>query len=270
MGINPSEYDGKGMKLELVAREFFRNSIRSRINNEIVLQRLKMIWFIWGYIPILFSNSFSIIQRLGLLVRFLIIDWNILHSHKPCEITKVFTALGTRRAMPGEVMIEAGCWKGGSSAKFSILCETLGYKLLIYDSFQGVEPLSRREMEGEYEYSGEYKASLQEVTKNIQSFGAMDVCQLIEGWFSDTIASIPVHSPVRLVFIDCDLAKGTFEVLQGVIPNLVGDAIIITQDYHIKSIRELLHSSSTWMNLQMPFPNIHKECGNLASLSWES
>jgi O-methyltransferase len=258
------------MKLELAAREFFRNTIRSKINNEIVLQRLKMIWYVCGYFPILFVKSISIFRRLSLIVKVLKIDWNILHSHKPCEITKVFTALCLRPAIPGEVMIEAGCWKGGSSAKFSLLCKLLGYRLLIYDSFQGVEPLSRRDMEGEYDYSGEYEASLREVTKNIHSFGAVEVCQITEGWFSDTIASDPVQSPVRLVFIDCDLAKGTLEVLQGATPNLVDGAVIITQDYHIKSVRKLLHSSSTWSNLQMPFPNIRKECGNLALLSWES
>jgi O-methyltransferase len=257
------------MKLELAAKDLFRSKIRSRIKNEIVLQRLKLIWYAWGYNPILFIKSLSILQRVDLIARLLRVDWHVLHSHRPCEIAKLFTSLSRRPAMQGEVVIEAGCWKGGSSAKLSLLCEMLGYQLMIYDSFQGVEPLSRRELEGEYDYSGEYAASKDEVINNIQTFGVMQACQIVEGWFSDTLASHPVKSPVRLVFIDCDLAKGTYEVLFGVSTSLVDDAVIITQDYHIQSVRKLIHSPTTWQHLQKPFPKIQKECGNLALLSWD-
>ena len=94
------------------------------------------------------------------------------------------------------------------------------------------------------------------------------MCKFYKGWFAETLATNPVNKPIRMVFIDCDLAKGTFEVLKGVVPNLVKDGSIYSQDYHIRSVRELLNDQSTWNKLQRPFPKILKKCGNMASFQF--
>lgn len=43
---------------------------------------------------------------------------------------------------------------------------------------------------------------------------------------------------VNVVYIDCDLAKGTQEVLDSVLPRLRG--VVFSQDYGIGPVRELL------------------------------
>jgi O-methyltransferase len=119
-----------------------------------------------------------------------------------------------------------------------VLCHRLGYRLLIYDSFAGVEtpPVEQQPRENAA-FFGEYTASLDFVRENIRRYGEVSVCELIPGWFCDTLAKTPIHAPVRLAYIDCDLEKGTDEVLHEVVPSLVPDGVIFSEDYHISVVR---------------------------------
>jgi hypothetical protein len=69
-------------------------------------------------------------------------------------------------------MVEAGCYQGGSSAKFGIVCEALGYRLHIYDSFEGVEPLTEEEKLHGHDFSGEYAVPEALVRSNIGQYGS--------------------------------------------------------------------------------------------------
>lgn len=138
-------------------------------------------------------------------------------------------------------MVEAGCFNGGSAAKFSILCKELGYALHVYDSFEGVEPLTEEEKSVSYDFSGKYAASQEKVRANIQRFGEIDICVFHKGWFADTIAHGVPH-PIRVAYIDCDVTKGTQEALQGILPAVTQDGRVFSQDFHIKPVREMLRS----------------------------
>ena len=151
-------------------------------------------------------------------------------------------ALAARKAKFDEVVVEAGCYKGGSAAKLSIICKMLGYRLMIYDSFEGVETpptLDQQERE-EKSFFGEYAAAEAMVRDNLEKYGESEVCQIVKGWFRDTLAKAPVPHPVRLAYIDCDLLKGTEEALTGLIPSLVDDGYVFSEDYHLQSVRNLL------------------------------
>jgi hypothetical protein len=151
------------------------------------------------------------------------------------------TALAARKAKFDEVVVEAGCWKGGSAAKLSVICKMLGYRLMVYDSFAGVEtpPVDQQEREDKW-FFGEYAATETIVWENIAKYGEPEVCQFVRGWFRDTLAKTPVPHPVRLAYIDCDLVKGTEEALTGLIPSLVDDGCIFSEDYHIQPVHDLL------------------------------
>ncbi len=163
-------------------------------------------------------------------------------------------------------MVEAGCWNGGASAKFSLVCKLGGYRLRIYDSFEGVEPMTSEEKQRGYDFSGEYVASDATLRANLQRFGAPDVCSIHKGWFAATLARSPVAEVVRVVFIDCDSAKGTQEVLLGVVPSLASDGVVFTQDFHIASVRDLLLDRRTWERYGRGDPGIERLCGHLAVL----
>jgi O-methyltransferase len=248
-------------------RGFYVRWVRPRIASELSRQRLKLVWFAWGYWR-LFRLNLGLRERLRLLRRFLRVDWNVTHAHRPSEISEVCLALGSRRARSGELMVEAGCWRGGSTAKFSLLCEMLGYHLNVYDSFEGVEPLSEEAKRSSYDFSGEYAAAKVLVMDNVERYGALGSCSFIQGWFSDTLARKPLTGPVRLVYIDCDVAKGTSEVLTGVVCQLVPDGRVFSQDFHIEPVRELLVDPRTWQSLGVPVPRVEARCGHLAEIQF--
>ena len=140
--------------LERWVRKWCERWIVGRVEDPIIRQRLKLIWYVWGYWPILFLWNVSLGDRRRILGDFLRVDWNILHAHRPSEMSVLFRAPGGRVAQPGEVVVEAGCWRGGGSTKLSILCKMLGYRLCVYDSFEGVEVLPPREQAEEWNFGG--------------------------------------------------------------------------------------------------------------------
>lgn len=149
--------------------------------------------------------------------------------------------LASRKAKRDEVVVDAGCWKGGSAAKLSVVCKMLGNRLLIYDSLAGVEtlPLDQQGNEATW-FFGKYAAPEAIVRENLENYGDPSVCLIHKGWFKDTLAKAPVPHPVRLAYIDCDLVKGTEEALTELIPSLVDDGYIFSEDYHIQGVRNLL------------------------------
>jgi O-methyltransferase len=221
-------------------------------------QRIKLFWTIWGYQPIFSIPTLSLLQRIRLLLRLIRVDLNVQHGHWPGEIARVIRVIGERKARLKEVVVEAGCWQGGSTAKFSIICHLLGYRLLIFDSFEGVE------YQPGNDFSGQYAADEALVRKHISVYGEIDVCEFVPGWFADTLAKHPIQNPVRAVYIDCDLAKGTREVLHGVLPSLARDGALCSQDYHIDEVRALLDKNASWEEFHQAKPTIVEQYRNLA------
>jgi len=228
-------------RFEQIIKKLYRRFVYPSVRQELDRQRLKLLWFIWDYWPIVVLLKMPLFDRLTLLKRFVKIDWKIVHSHLPSEIVFMCRALAGRKAKMDEVVVEAGCWKGGSAAKLSIICKILGYRLLVYDSFAGVEvpPLDQQEKEAK-SFFGKYAAPEALVRATLEKYGEIEVCEIVKGWFKDTLAKTPVPYPVRLAYIDCDLLKGTEEALSGLIPSLVDDGYIFSEDYHLQPVRALL------------------------------
>jgi O-methyltransferase len=252
--------------VERFVRRLYRRWVEPHLRTPLERQRLKLAWFVWGYWTLLANGTLPLRTRLTLLRQFLRVDWHVSHAHTPREIAFLCQALATRRARPGEIVVEAGCWQGGSTAKLSAACAALGYRLHVFDSFEGVEHLDHTE--GGHDYSGEYAAPETLVRANVARFGDLKVCTFHRGWFSDTLAAQPLRQPVRLVYIDCDLAKGTREVLAGVMPSLVADGVIFSQDCHIASVERCLRAPETWQTLARASPRLVRRGRRLARLEW--
>jgi O-methyltransferase len=254
----------QGRALEVRLRYAYVKWIRPHLSRDLDKQRIKLLFFGWGYAPLLFARPLSLLKRMRLVARFLKIDWNVPHSHRPSEIADVSRLLLDSAAEKGEGIVEAGCWRGGGSAKLSILCQALGLKLHIYDSFLGVHKVSADEGR-EYDFSGEYAASEDAVGQMLTHYGESEVCEMCKGWFSDTLGSKPVGFPVRAVYIDCDSAEGTWEVLKGVVPNLVRNGLLISQDMQVPAVKQLLSDPDTWQKLGRSTPRLLRRNGNTAA-----
>jgi O-methyltransferase len=251
-------------RVERAVRRAYVRWVRPHVATGLRQQRLKLLWDVWGYAPMLGLSSLPVAQRVAVVAKLLRVDWNVPHAHKPRELVAVFRSIGERAAQPGEAVVEAGCWMGGSSAKLSLLCSLFGYRLHIYDSFEGVE--QRTAIEGDAtDYSGSYAATLETVRAHIARYGSLEVCDFHVGWFADTLAAPPAFR-VRGAYIDCDLAKGTAEVLASILPVIADDGWVYSQDYHIGPVRQLLHSADLWKRLARGTPEIEHVYRNLARI----
>jgi len=230
--------------LQTRARKLYIRHLRSRISDPLHRQRLRLAWHVFGYAPLVRTGSLPLAVRLRLVARFVRVDWSVEHAHYPSEMARICIDLASRPGRPGEVVVEAGCWNGGSTAKFSLICAQLGLGLHVYDSFQGVEP--HHVLEGEWDFAGQYASPEVDVRSVVARLGAPDVCTFHPGWFADTLATTPVGHPVRMAYVDCDVAKGTVEALQGIVPDLVEDALVYSQDSYIPAVREALLDPATW------------------------
>lgn len=238
-----------------VTRRWYRRLLFPLIADPLQRQRLKLAWYGWGYVGLL-RLALPWRERLRMLRAFLRIDWHVLHGHLPSEMVILCAALVARPARPNEVILEAGCWNGGGSAKLSLLARYFGYRLVVYDSFEGVEQLSPADAAREWAiFQGQYAASEAKVRIAIALYGALEVCTLVKGWFADTLAQ-GVGAPVRLAYIDCDLAKGTREALTGIVPALAADAAVLTQDFHIDPVRQQLADPAMWRALGRTTPPV--------------
>jgi O-methyltransferase len=215
-------------------------------------------------------ETVSLKTRLFLLRRFLVVDWFVLHCHLPAEVVHLCRALTIRKSKPGELVVEAGCWQGGSTAKLSILCRLTDRQLLVFDSFEGVEPVGDNSPFQDWKvFSGQYAAGQKLVEGNVGRYGTPDVCRFIKGWFSDTLATTTLPGRVRVAYIDCDLAKATQEALDGIVPALCEDGVIFSQDFHILPVRKLLTSPEFWKRYERGMPKVRALGPYLASLSFK-
>ncbi len=218
-------------------RRYVRH-VRPHLDSPLAQQRARLLFYGWSYLRLLAPSALPVGRRLRLAAGCLRTDWVLDHAHRPPEIVAVLRALATRRARPGEAVVEAGCWQGGATVKLSRACADLGYDLWVYDSFAGVE--AHQPEAGEYDFTGEYAATPEVLAANLDRLGAAEVVTVVPGWFEDTLGAGRVPPAVRAVLVDCDLGKGTDEVLAAVGPHLVDDARVFTQDFHIPEVRTVI------------------------------
>lgn len=191
-----------------------------------------------------FWQRYSIIRRLyGITFS----TENIPHSQKQILVF-VRAILRASRDNAG-VVVEAGCFQGISSAKFSIAAKYAGKAFYVCDSFQGLPANDEPHDKGVYGRpiqfdEGDYAASLEEVKANIDRFGELDVCHFVQGWFSETLSHF--DKPISAVYLDVDLVSSTRDCLKYFWPLMLPGAKVYSQDGHIPLVIELFEDESFW------------------------
>jgi O-methyltransferase len=173
---------------------------------------------------------------------------NCAHTHS--EIVAIVSQiLRTPRSISG-VILEAGCFKGGSTAKLSLGAQLSGRKLLVFDSFQGL-PVTSEEEKPNFS-KGDYEGRLEEVQKNVRTYGAIEACEFFRGWFEQTLPSLA--EPVAVAFVDVDLRDSLKTCLTYIYPKLVPGGLIFSHDGHLPQCVELMRNEEFWHNLGGPAP----------------
>jgi O-methyltransferase len=154
--------------------------------------------------------------------------------------SKVFSV---PKSVPG-VIVEAGCWKGGTTANLSLIAKAAGRQLIVYDSFEGLPPA----VEGDHWSSdmgeGAFKGELEEVKANVARLGDIEVCEFRKGWFSDTMGD---HTePIVLAYVDVDYQSSFHDCMLGLWPYLNDDGYMFIDEYTRLDYCALFFSERYW------------------------
>jgi O-methyltransferase len=152
--------------------------------------------------------------------------------------------------IPGDI-VEAGAFKGGSTAKTSIIAMLLNRKMLVFDSFQGLpeneelhdESILGHSIEGWFE-TGKFHGTLDEVRRNVGEYGEIDVCEFIPGWFDDTMPGL--DRDLCAVYLDVDLASSTRTCLKFLYPQIVPGGLLYSQDGDFPRVIEVFEDNQFW------------------------
>jgi len=175
-------------------------------------------------------------------------DLRCAHTHSEA-VAIVSEILRVPSTTPG-VVLEAGCFKGGSTAKLSLAAKLIKRKLLVYDSFEGLPDVDAAEKD---RFSaGEYSGALEEVKKNVGAYGALEVCEFVRGWFDQTMPNLT--DPVVVAFVDVDLRDSLETCLTYIYPKLVPGGAIFSHDGHLPICVELMKDANFWKRFNEPPP----------------
>jgi len=187
--------------------------------------------------------------RLRLILKCYQISYNLDPPHMESEIIRVISAILSSNT--DGVVVEAGSYKGGSSAKISWAVKLTNRKFYIFDSFEGLP--QHNEIHGKNIFGGDahfppgsYAGSLNEVKNNIQKYGKIECCEFIKGWFKDTMPNF--KEPICVAYIDVDLESSTKTCLKYLYPLLAPNGIIFSQDGHLPWVIKVLDDDNFWQN----------------------
>jgi O-methyltransferase len=191
--------------------------------------------------------SVPISERINLIRRMFAISWLIPCPHLQQEMFAVMQAALTNSAEG--VIVEAGSFKGGSTAKLSLVAKLAGRRLIVFDSFEGLPDHDERHGKTIFGERTDfaprsYCGALEEVTENIRRFGQLSVCEFRKGWFEDTMPLF--REPIAAAYIDVDLVSSTRTCLKHLYPLLVPGGAIFSQDGHLPLVTAAIGDTKFW------------------------
>ncbi len=169
--------------------------------------------------------------------------------HTQAEILSIVTALLSLPPRSRGFVVEAGCFKGGSTAKLSLAAKLANRHLVAFDSFEGLPGNDENHgtsILGEIpDFSkGRYLGTLDEVRSSVASYGDISRCRFIKGWFDDTMPLF--KEPVAVAFLDVDLAASTRTALANLYPLVEPGGSIFSQDGHLPLVIDVLRDEQFW------------------------
>ena len=142
------------------------------------------------------------------------------------------------------VIVEAGCWKGGTTANLSLVADIVGRDLIVYDSFEGLPEAASGDRWASGLGEGAFHGALEEVRANVAAHGAIDRCVFRKGWFSDTMGA---HTErIVAAFVDVDYQASLHECVLGLWPHLWDRGYFFVDEYVRLDYCALFFSERYW------------------------
>jgi O-methyltransferase len=206
------------------------------------------------------QRQLSVEQRLYVIERFWRISAEVKCPHTQHEMLSVAAAIFATPTHSGGLIVEAGAFKGGSTAKLSLCAALAGRRLAVYDSFEGI-PENDEVHQMHFDQRGtavfkpgDYAGALEDVQAAVAKYGAPHVCSYHKGWFSDTFKAF--NQAVAVAYVDVDLISSTRECLTPLYRNLIPGGMIFSQDGHLSGVMALLQDAAYWQEVGGPKPII--------------
>src|SRR6185312_14114292 len=195
------------------------------------------------------SSTSGFTEKVKILLSIRRADLKIQCPHLQSEMLLVISSILALPAGREGVVVEAGSFLGGSAAKFSQACAMRRRKLVVFDSFEGIpennEAHDRNIFGGLAKFDkGDWAGSIDLVQKNIRTYGRIEVCEFVKGWFEDTMRNF--KRPIEVAYIDVDLASSTRTCLKYLFPLLRPGGIIYSQDGHLPLVIDVLKDERFW------------------------
>jgi len=188
------------------------------------------------------------------------ISLHVVCAHTETEILEIATAIFMLPKTSPGCIVEAGCFKGGATAKLSIVAQLTGRTLYAFDSFEGLP--ANTEAHGETIFGGipgfeggKYRGGDHEVKSAVAQYGDISRCRFMKGWFDDTMPHF--HEPIVVAFVDVDLASSTQTCLKYLYPLLEPAGSLFSHDGHLPLVLSVFGNDEFWQReVGYPKPRI--------------
>ena len=170
--------------------------------------------------------------------------------------------IGMPASVPG-VVVECGCFKGGSTVNLSLATALAGRELHVFDSFEGL-PVPR---DGDAEHvlhldanlntyeAGMYSGGLEEVRENVRRYGDLSATRFHKGWFEDTMVDFDV--PCVTAFVDVDLISSLETCVMAIWPRLAPGGALFVHEARHQEIAAFFFDENWWTeNLGVSAPGL--------------
>ncbi len=207
---------------------------------------------IFAAFKLIFHNTKSpttVWERLWLVLKFYVISYYVDCPHTEHELINIARRILDLDSAISGVLVEAGAFHGGSTAKLSLVAKLCKRELDVFDSFEGmpenVEAHGKSIYGREHHFpKGSHAVGLEEVRNNVTQFGDISRVHFHKGFFDVTMPKF--KNPVAAACMNVDLVQSTKDCLHFLYPLLVPGGVIFSQDGHFPWIIELLCDERFW------------------------
>lgn len=141
-------------------------------------------------------------------------------------------------------VVECGCFRGGSTANLSLVCDIVDRRLVVYDSFAGLPAPQPGDIYANEMTEGGFTADLELVRATVTRLGRIGRCEFRKGWFEDTL---PKHgTPIVLCFLDVDYQSSLRECVLNLWPHLTAKGYVFIDEYTLLDYCALFWSERFW------------------------
>jgi O-methyltransferase len=139
--------------------------------------------------------------------------------------------------IPGD-LLEAGVWRGGATILMRAVLAVHGVsdrQVWVCDSFEGLPPPDAvnfpQDIPEDLSAVEELAVSQAQVRSNFARYDLLDdQVVFVEGWFKDTLATVPVES-LAVLRLDGDYYESTIQILEALYDKVVPGGFVIVDDY---------------------------------------